>query len=284
MMWKVRYYVPLLSFVLPTLIIGYGFVIPCSCIAGVNELSVGFGSTVMGAVVTYLAGIRAATANACPSRAPWHVRFGRYLNGQASHPRGWFGRVLGLIWSFEHRRLNQETLDLLDVAPTHRVLDVGCGSGVGVQKAAALASQGHVVGIDVSDVMVDAARSRNGAAVRAGRVEVTRVVDGELGLSESSFDRIFSVHTFYFWKEAVATLRQLTTALRPGGRLVLAFRPEGPSVPGRFRDPTYRFYTTAEVEGMLASSGLGSIRVVTRSERPDSVAWAIGVRPPKGHV
>lgn len=27
-MWKVRYYVPLIGFVVPTLVIGYGFVIP----------------------------------------------------------------------------------------------------------------------------------------------------------------------------------------------------------------------------------------------------------------
>ncbi len=55
-MWKVRYYLPLVGFVVPTLVIGYGFVIPCSCIKGVNELSVGFGSTVFGAVLTYFAG------------------------------------------------------------------------------------------------------------------------------------------------------------------------------------------------------------------------------------
>ncbi len=36
---KLRHWTPLLGFVLPTLIIGYGFVIPRSCIAGVNQLT-----------------------------------------------------------------------------------------------------------------------------------------------------------------------------------------------------------------------------------------------------
>jgi len=45
-MWKFRYYLPLLGFVLPTVVIGYGVVIPRSCIAGINELSVGFGTTI----------------------------------------------------------------------------------------------------------------------------------------------------------------------------------------------------------------------------------------------
>jgi hypothetical protein len=55
---KFKYIVPLLAFVVPTLVIGYGFVIPNSPIAGFNELTVGFGTTVLGACLTYAAGIQ----------------------------------------------------------------------------------------------------------------------------------------------------------------------------------------------------------------------------------
>ena len=55
---KARYLVPLVSFVVPTMAIGYGFVIPHSCIAGVNQLTIGFATTVLGACITYVLGIR----------------------------------------------------------------------------------------------------------------------------------------------------------------------------------------------------------------------------------
>lgn len=55
-----RHFYPLLGFVIPTVLIGYGIVIPRSCIAGVNELTLGFGATVAGACFTYLAGLRLA--------------------------------------------------------------------------------------------------------------------------------------------------------------------------------------------------------------------------------
>jgi hypothetical protein len=55
---KLRYLVPLITFVVPTVVIGYGFVIPNSPIAGLNELTVGFGTTVLGACLMYLAGIQ----------------------------------------------------------------------------------------------------------------------------------------------------------------------------------------------------------------------------------
>ena len=53
-----RHLVPLIGFVVPTAVIGYGVVIPKSCIAGVNELSVGFATTILGAAVTYVVGLR----------------------------------------------------------------------------------------------------------------------------------------------------------------------------------------------------------------------------------
>ena len=56
---KTRYYMPLVGFVVPTVLIGYGIVIPRSCIAGVNQLTVGFATTVLGACVTYVLGVRA---------------------------------------------------------------------------------------------------------------------------------------------------------------------------------------------------------------------------------
>ena len=53
-------YLPLAGFVVPTVAIGYGVVIPRSCIAGWNELTLGFAATVAGACLTYVAGLRVA--------------------------------------------------------------------------------------------------------------------------------------------------------------------------------------------------------------------------------
>jgi hypothetical protein len=57
---KFRHLRPLLGFVVPTVVIGYGVVIPRSAIAGMNELTIGFATTLVGACVTYVVGVRAA--------------------------------------------------------------------------------------------------------------------------------------------------------------------------------------------------------------------------------
>ena len=57
---KPRHLLPLVGFVVPTVLIGYGIVIPRSCIAGVNELTIGFATTILGACITYVVGVRSA--------------------------------------------------------------------------------------------------------------------------------------------------------------------------------------------------------------------------------
>lgn len=63
------HFTPLLGFVLPSLVIGFGIVIPGSCIAGLNQLSVGFATTLLGARGAYWLGIRAVLADGDRSRA-----------------------------------------------------------------------------------------------------------------------------------------------------------------------------------------------------------------------
>ena len=63
---KLSYFYPLVGFVIPTVVIGYGFVIPRSCIAGINDLTLGFATSVIGACVTYYVGVRAVSRDLDP--------------------------------------------------------------------------------------------------------------------------------------------------------------------------------------------------------------------------
>jgi hypothetical protein len=55
-------YLPLLGHVVPTVAIGFGWVIPRSCIAGWNPLTIGFGVSVVSTIVAYVLGQRATVS------------------------------------------------------------------------------------------------------------------------------------------------------------------------------------------------------------------------------
>ena len=50
-------YLPLILHLIPTVGIGYFIVIPQSCIAGLNELTIGFAAANIGFALSYVAGV-----------------------------------------------------------------------------------------------------------------------------------------------------------------------------------------------------------------------------------
>lgn len=62
-------YLPLALHLIPTLGIGYFIVIPQSCIAGVNELTIGFAAANLGFVLSYIGGVRLARKQGAAAHA-----------------------------------------------------------------------------------------------------------------------------------------------------------------------------------------------------------------------
>src|SRR5262249_61919292 len=95
---------------------------------------------------------------------------------QFHQPTGAAGHVVGWIMGRRSSNVarNRWAVQLLDVQPTDRVIELGCGPGVAIAALATRATQGLVVGVDHSQVMIRQARRRNTAAVRAGRVRLIR--------------------------------------------------------------------------------------------------------------
>ena len=67
---KLSHFYPLIGFVIPTVVVAYGFVIPHSCIAGWNAQSVGFATTLLGACAAYWFGVRKAVGSEKGERKP----------------------------------------------------------------------------------------------------------------------------------------------------------------------------------------------------------------------
>ena len=109
------------------------------------------------------------------------------------------------------------------IEPTDQVLEIGFGTGRAIELAAARATNGYVAGIDVSRTMVDAANRRNQHAVDAGRVRLRSGDRTTLPFSEQRFEKVFSIHTLYFWGDFPRAITELYRVLKPQGRLVLAF-------------------------------------------------------------
>jgi SAM-dependent methyltransferase len=147
--------------------------------------------------------------------------FFELLARQIRQPSGWFGRGLGHLMAWEHKPLALWALGHLEIRPTDRVLDIGCGGGMAVALAAQAASDGFVAGVDYSDEMVRQASRRNRSSVRSGRVKIEQGDVARLPYDDGSFDKVIAVETFFFWPDPPANLSELHRVMKTGGRVAI---------------------------------------------------------------
>jgi ubiquinone/menaquinone biosynthesis C-methylase UbiE len=126
------------------------------------------------------------------------------------------------LWSAQLAPAQALTLVLSAPAPGACVLDVACGTGlVSLLAASAVGEAGSVLGVDLSQGMVDAAAARAQArGVRNARFE--RMDAEELQLPDAGFDAALCALGLMYVPEPEAALRELRRVLRPGGRVGLA--------------------------------------------------------------
>lgn len=90
---------------------------------------------------------------------------------QFGHPRGWLGWLVGRILALGKNR-SLWVLSKLDLKTDDRVLEIGFGPGLDIERVSEQITSGFVRGIDYSKLMVEEARKRNAQAIGTGKVEL----------------------------------------------------------------------------------------------------------------
>jgi ubiquinone/menaquinone biosynthesis C-methylase UbiE len=106
------------------------------------------------------------------------------IRQQAGNPAGLLGRLFGWTMNVFNRADNRWTIDLLNLQPTDKLLEVGFGAGQAIEYAAEKITHGQIVGVDHSQTMLETAAKRNAAAIAEGRVKL------QLGEVEALFDQL----------------------------------------------------------------------------------------------
>jgi ubiquinone/menaquinone biosynthesis C-methylase UbiE len=165
-------------------------------------------------------------------------------------------------------QMNMDTLQIVDAVANDAILEIGMGNGFFVYKIAENHSSVKYTGADFSEVMVAEAQRINAEWINKG--QATFILSDAIALpfSNSSFNKIFTINTIYFWEDAVKILAELKRVLLPKGKLIIALRPKRLMQNYPFTKYGFAMFSKEEVVQLLTQNGFTVTQSIENQE-PD---------------
>jgi arsenite methyltransferase len=178
---------------------------------------------------------------------------------------------MGRLMNRHNAKLNAYAVRQLDLTPSDRILEIGFGGGVTLPSL--IAGAAFVGGVDRSREMVRRAKARFSEAVSAGRAIFREGNVEELPFEVSSFGKVCTVNTVYFWSSLDAGFAEIHRVLSPGGRVVVGFLPKErmDRMVGMPKD-IFTSRAPKDVIAALTKAGFSDVRI----ERPEpTTPWNV---------
>jgi SAM-dependent methyltransferase len=129
-------------------------------------------------------------------------------------------------------------------------------------------------GCDFSEEMVEEAKTMNLAHVQARKAEFYHGSIENMPFDDSTFTKVFTVNTLYFWEDYERTLAEIRRVLISGGKLLIAIRPKQIMQAIPVCQHGFRLFDGEEVRVMLEQNGFKDISLFEAKE-PDQ-EWEDG--------
>ncbi len=141
---------------------------------------------------------------------------------QKIYPRRWVAQRRSRVQNRMHRQYQHITLDTLQCADGHRVLECGCGSGELLALLHERNPQLDLVGMDLGYFSLQWARTE--VLHADDRVHLTQAEITALPFPSNHFDRVLCSSVLWYVPQAAAAIEEMVRVLKPGGRFVFDVR------------------------------------------------------------
>lgn len=184
---------------------------------------------------------------------------------QLRQPEGEDGVKMGVQMNKSNRLMYEMTLNFLQMKKEDAILEIGMGNGHFVRELIAKEPSIYYTGVDLSDVMVEAARRENeGITFHCAAAE-------KMPVEDASFNKVFGINVLYFWDQPAVTLREIHRILKPEGELILAIRSKATMELLPFIDSGFTLYDIETATKLLEENSFRIEEVITAIE-PEKLA------------
>ncbi len=198
----------------------------------------------------------------------------KFLAAQLRQPSGLFGKFfMGNFLNKGNAKINRLTVELLNIKPTDRILDIGFGGGMTIEEMVKTIDTGKIHGVDFSQAMVAQAKRKFKKLIQAGKVSIEFADVSKLPFEPNTFDKVCTINTIYFWNDTSASLREIRRVLKKDGKLIISIRSADKMKNLPFTQYSFKLYTSEDVKHLLVGAGFNNISIDhrDRDEQFDSV-------------
>jgi ubiquinone/menaquinone biosynthesis C-methylase UbiE len=177
-----------------------------------------------------------------------------YFSKQARKPSGIFGLLIApRIFDKGNAELNDFIFDSLCIEKNDRLLEIGFGTGTLMNKIASYLADGLIEGIDFSKPMADLAKKRNRKHIKQGKIKI-HLGDFDASIFQAClYDKIFTVNTIYFWKNAKNTISKIYRILKPGGKAFIGFHEKREMEKMPLHKDIFKYYSPHDMKNLLST-------------------------------
>ena len=143
------------------------------------------------------------------------------IRKHARNPQGEAGKIMIQAMNIGHKELTEWAFHFLAFQSTEMILDIGCGGGVAVKMLSQHTPEGRVYGIDYSKTAIECAENENCKKISEGKVVISRESVEKLSFADESFDKVFSIESYYFWPNLAENMKEVYRVIKPGGKFIL---------------------------------------------------------------
>ena len=142
-------------------------------------------------------------------------------------PQGFGGKLMAKMMNSGHAKVSQWGFSNISAKPDAKVLDVGCGGGANIATWLDKCRNGHVTGLDYSEVSVAESQELNAAAIKQGKCRVLQGDVSAIPFSDEVFDYVSAFETVYFWPGLKKCFSEVNRVLKSGGTFLICNESDG---------------------------------------------------------
>jgi cyclopropane fatty-acyl-phospholipid synthase-like methyltransferase len=183
----------------------------------------------------------------------------RLIGNQFKKPTGLFGKVISRKMIKGNKPEYDIIIPELDIKPNDRLLEIGYGPGLGVNRIAS-DYDCFISGIDFSYLMYKEATKRNKKHIEKKKVELHYGDFLKSELTANEYDKVFCLNVIYFWDKLDIPFTKINKTLKEGGLFCMFMVDINFLNKFKFtKDDIFNKYTIEQVINELKSAGFNDI-------------------------